>query len=130
MADRKKMTLDDFDLLVRSLHREWVRDKRNFSVVSSTLFYNCNNSVSIFDTSHGPYWSTFGKYEYTSSPPWFFFMKDCEKWNYAVSLLREMRGEKAVDTSTAEEHICKYVTCAADILAERALTSDDNRSKS
>jgi hypothetical protein len=122
MSSKTNMTIDDFDLLVRSVHREWIQNSAAISVHGDSIFYGGTDKIHIYCCNNGTFWPNIGKTELECVRPnsW-FSKKERKKFDATVAIFREMVDGKG---SSIEQLICKYVPSAKDIIAEKALVED------
>ena len=117
------MTVDEFNLLVRSMHREWTQNPKNISFQGSSTYFGGAGHVSIFIASDCDIWLSIGQAEYRiqrSSSLW--GGKEKKKFDDAMNLLYEIRS--GIIRNSAEELICKHIPAAKEIIAEMALVND------
>lgn len=124
MGDRKRMNLDSFDLLVRAMHREFLKNPKSISVQNSSVFFSGNvigQNVHLFMTNDGCIWPTVGTASFEYYPPGFWAFKDKPKHLFLMKLINEMRGQ---GTDEVEAVICNAVPAAREVIAERVLVGD------
>jgi len=127
------MSLDDFDLLVNSVHRTWVQDTNAERKFSSANVKVQGDSIFLLNThifeANDAYWITLthssgSKVEYeVKRPHGFFNRSERQRYDKLIAILSEVKS--GYHTSSAEELICQNIDCAKDIIAERSLVEDD-----
>ena len=129
MADRIQMSTDEFDLLVRALHREWLQDPKCITARDSSVFYK-HPLVHIYYTSiNNKLWITLSGQEYVvTMPDGLFNGKEKKKYDAAIEMLDKIKSVPPSGLS-AEEVICNNIPGAKDIIAERALVNDHKEPK-
>lgn len=132
MADKKSMSVDEFNLLARAIHREWIRDPSRITSSGDSLFYRDANTnsgglygVHMFSCSSSRWWPTVGTVEFVVNRPVSLWSgKDKRKFDEAATLLCEIFNRSAMGST--EELICKHVPSAKDLIAEKVLVEGDN----
>jgi hypothetical protein len=128
MAERIDMTLEEFDLLVRALHREWVQNPKCVTISDNSVFYTCagsaHHSLHLFQlTSSDEMWPTLDGVQYRAKRPGGIFQGKRKKvFDDAVRMVKEITTGKLPEST--EKLICKLIPSAKDIIAERALVGD------
>src|ERR1700677_3067074 len=107
MDGRKDMSVDEFDLLVRALHRVYAQNPKNISIKEKSLFYSTDPMVHIYDADSA-IWITLGEAKYTVKTPGFWDFTEKNKFRQAKELINDMVIGVRPLCST-EELICKYV---------------------
>jgi hypothetical protein len=122
------MTVDEFDVLIRAIHREWTLNPKFVSVTDGSMFFYHPTAVTAnyiyLPQSLSRVWVTLDKIEFQVFEPW-FFSKNRKKFNTASDILKNIM-KKEIGHTTTEELICKLVPSAKDIIAEQNLI-DDNK---
>jgi hypothetical protein len=127
MNNRRSLSVDELDLLVRAIHREWKQDPTRISINGDSTFYKGVDSVHLFMGPFGNMWVTISAQKFECvRPNKFFDRKNRKKFDTAAQIISEIRGGE--DTSPVEALICEHVPSAKDIIAERALI-DDHKEK-
>jgi hypothetical protein len=122
MNERKRMTVDEFDLMVRAMYREWKQQPKCITVQGDSTFYK-SSDTHIFVSSSNYVWPTIKGHNFeVLMPTGFFKSKEKRKFNEALKLVREMRSGEPI--TSVEDIICEHITYAKDIIAERALVDD------
>lgn len=123
MSEKIKMSVSEFDLLIRSMHREWLQQPKCITRSGESTFYE--HRVHIFICSLGTIWPSVGGVEYEiTRPSGIFNRKDRKIFDETMRLLAEVHNDKSPSSGGAEENICKHIPCAKDIIAEKALIKD------
>src|ERR1035437_2317959 len=98
MSNRKRMSVDEFDLLVRAMHREWKQDPKCILISGESTYYK-DTQTSIFITSFDGVWIKIDNVEFDCKRPGGFFCgKDRKKYEVAMEFLKEMRYKPQPDS--------------------------------
>jgi hypothetical protein len=119
------MTVDEFDLLVRAIHRAYIQDPKCINFIGNSIYYHGTpdlNKVGVF-ISGNLVWPTLQDVDFEVKPPWIWSFKSRKRFNSALSTLNDMQEGRHPDVS-AESLICKCIPLAKDIIAEKALVGD------
>lgn len=121
MAEYKPLSVDEFSLLMRSIHREWVRDRNSVRMSGDSMFFG--STVNLFKRHDRGIWATIDGRKLTADRPGGFFnKKEKEKYDAALELFEQIQSGFCQDT--VEELIIKHLPCAKDIIAETSLVED------
>jgi hypothetical protein len=129
MADKRKMTLDELELLMRSLQREFKQDPSKFSGDrEGSFFYNNSATTHVYmfyAEACGSFWPSIGKVEYDCKKPNIFNRDGRRRWAKIEEMMVEIttRGQKF---SSVEAAIIAAIPCAQDILVENTLVENDD----
>ena len=122
MSERKTMSGNEFDLLVRAMHREWKQDPKCILISGESTYYK-DTATSLFTTCTNAMWIRIDGVEFECKRPvGFFSSKDRKEFDVAMEMLNEMRHIPRPDS--VEGLICKIIPSAKDIIAEKALIDD------
>ena len=123
MNNRKSISIDEFELIIQSLHREWRQDPKCISTQGDSTYYKGVGCVGLFMTSFDSVWVTIGKIDFECTyPSGWFSGKEKNRYKEVVRLITEMRQGKQPDSF--EQLICEFVPSAKDVIAEKALVDD------
>lgn len=118
------MSVDEFDLLMRALHREWKRDPESVHGKKESLFYGNNTQAQTHIFMCPDYvFAEVGGIEYVCYRPIYLSRKNRKKYDSAIAIFHEIQGNNKVVPET-EKLICDTIPSAKDIIAERALVND------
>lgn len=127
---KQQMSIEDFDLLVRSIHREWLRDPSKISLVNESIFFvDVAPGTSDVKSCHifingDTIWPHILKEEFKVDRPWPWNRSKCKQLDAALQLLQNIRNDVKGEQVTTEQLICHTVASAKDIIAERTLVND------
>lgn len=129
MGNRRPMSVDELELLVHSVHREYIQDPSRLSASEGSIFFKANpragERVHIFHAATcRALWPTLGDAEYSCERPGFFSFKAREKYDKVMELFKQMTGESK--PTSVEENILRCIPAAKDIIAEKALVEDED----
>lgn len=120
------MTVDELDLLVRAVHRDFKQDPKCITSRDGHDSFFYKNSIHLFNASScNTMWPTIDEIKYECSRPWWFKFKSRKKYDAIMILLKDI-GD-VYKYNSIEAHIIAAVPAAKDIIAERALVGDHDQ---
>src|ERR1017187_8856143 len=101
MADKRKMTLDELELLMRSLHREFLQDPSKITGDRDESFFF--EKIHMFHAKGcGAFWPTINKNEYECRKPGFSSFSARKRYEKVEALMLEICERGPISSIEAE----------------------------